>query len=200
MKTQEFKIIDRTDGDADTVSRTVIIHDTVGGEPSIITYEDEIAEAIETIAGPLPEGYENLPAECATAWTTPITAWGKREGLKDALGVRIEYFEDFLKEAEWTYPNDLMNETPEQEQEQEQEEEDTKMDMMKITNERNQITMTMPQYLFWETYGCWLDGKAKRAAMEIAKALCDDDKERARELLGEWDCVIEFYEEENNDR
>ena len=74
------------------------------------------------------------------------------------------------------------------------------MDMMKITNERNQITMTMPQYLFWETYGCWLDGKAKRDAMEIAKALCDDDRERARELLDKYDCVIEFYEgDENND-
>lgn len=198
MKAQELRVIDKTAGDANQVTGTVIIHDTVGGEPSIITYEDDIAEAIETIAGPLPEGYENLPAECATAWTTPITAWGKREGFKDALGVRIEYFEDFLKEAEWTYPNDFMNENPEQEQE----EEDTQMDMMKITNERNQITMTMPQYLFWETYGCWLDGKAKLDAKEIAKALCDDDRERARELLGEWDCVIEFYdleEDENND-
>ena len=110
MSVRGFEVIDRTDGDADTVIGTVIIHDTVGGEPSIITYEDDIAEAIETIAEPLPEGYENLPEECATAWTTPITAWGKREGFRDALGVRIEYFEDFLKESEWTYPNDLMNE------------------------------------------------------------------------------------------
>ena len=111
MSVRGFEVIDRTAGDADTVIGTVIIHDTVGGEPSIITYEDDIAEAIETIAGPLPEGYENLPAECATAWTTPIHRLGDMEGLKDALGVRIEYFEDFLKEAEWTYPNDLMNET-----------------------------------------------------------------------------------------
>ena len=196
MKTQELKVIDRTAGDADTVSGTVIIHDTVGGEPSIITYEGDIAEAIETIAGPLPEGYENLYEECATAWTTPITAWGTMEGLKDSLEVRIEYFEDFLKEeSDWIYPDDL-NETPEQEQE----EEDTQMEMVKITNERNHITMTMPQYLFWETYGCWLDGKAKLDAKEIAKALCDDDRERARELLDKYDCVIEFYEgDENND-
>ena len=196
MKTQEFNVIDKTDGDADTVSGTVIIHDTVGGEPSIIAYEGDIAEAIETIAGPLPEGYENLPAECATAWTTPITAWGKMEGLKDSLEVRIEYFEDFLKEEpDWIYPDNVMKENPEQEE--------NTMDMIKITNERNQITMTMPQYLFWETYGCWLDGKAKRDAMEIAKALCDDDRDRARELLGAWDCVIEFYnleEDKNNDR
>ena len=203
MKTQEFNVIDKTDGDADTVSGTVIIHDTVGGEPSIITYEEEIAEALETIAGPLPEGYENLPAECATAWTTPIHRLGDMEGFKDALGVRIEYFEDFLKEhyGEWNYPDDVLHENPEQEQEQEQaqEEEDTQMDMMKITNERNHITLTMPQYSFWETYGCWLDGKAKLDAKEIAKALCDDDRERARELLDKYDCVIEFYEDENND-
>lgn len=198
MKTQEFNVIDKTDGDADQVSGTVIIHDTVGGEPSIITYDWEIAEALETIAGTLPEGYEYLPEECANAWKIRAD-WVTLEGLKDALGVRIEHFEDFLKEAEWTYPNDLMNENPEQEQE----EEDTQMDMMKITNERNSITMTMPQYLFWETYGCWLDGKAKLAAKEIAKALCDDDRDRARELLGAWDCVVEFYdleEDENNDR
>lgn len=192
MKTQEFNVIDKTDGDADTVSRTVIIHDTVGGEPSIITYEDEIAEALETIAGPLPEGYENLPAECATAWTTPITAWGKREGFKDSLGVRIEYFEDFLKESDWIYPDDLLK--------QDQEEEENTMDMIKIMNTRNHITMTMPQGMFWESYGCWLDGKAKLDAKEIAKALCDDDRERARELLDKYDCVIEFYEgDENND-
>lgn len=75
------------------------------------------------------------------------------------------------------------------------------MEMMTITNERNSITMTMPQHLFWETYGCWLDGKARLAAKEIAKALCDDDKELARELLDKYDCVIEFYdlEDENND-
>ena len=191
MKTQEFKIIDRTAGDANKVTGTVIIHDTVGGEPSIITYEEEIAEAIETIAGPLPEGYENLPAECATAWTTPIHRLGDMEGFKDSLEVRIEYFEDFLKETDWIYPNDLMDENPEQEE--------NTMEMMKITNERNHITMTMPQYLFWETYGCYLDGKAKLDAKEIAKALCDDDRDRARELLSNYDCVIEFYEEENND-
>ena len=198
---KDIQVIDKTAGDADTVSGTVIIHDTVGGEPSIIAYEGDIAEAIETIAGPLPEGYENLPAECATAWTTPITAWGKREGFKDSLGVRIEYFEDFLKEQDWVYPDDLMTENPEQEQEQE--EEDNAMEMMKITNERNHITMTMPQYSFWETYGCWLDGKAKRDAMEIAKALCDDDRDRARELLDKYDCIIEFYdleEDEDDDR
>ena len=206
MNTQKFKIIDRTDGDADTVSGTVIIHDTVGGEPSIIAYEGDIAEAIETIAGPLPEGYENLPAECATAWVRGNDQ-GKIDGYEAALGARIELFEDFLKEnsgvwtapggrvvrdePDWVYPDDLMTETPEQEQAQEEEE--TTMEMMKITNERNHITMTMPQYLFWETYGCWLDGQTKLDAKEIAKALCEDDRERARELLDKYDCVVEFY-------
>lgn len=115
MKTQELKVIDRTAGDADTVSGTVIIHDTVGGEPSIIAYNADIEFALEEIAGTLPEGYEYLPEECANAWKTRAD-WLTMEGLKDALGVRIEHFEDFLKETDWIYPDDLMNKNTEQEE------------------------------------------------------------------------------------
>lgn len=69
------------------------------------------------------------------------------------------------------------------------------MEMMTITNERNGITMTMPQNTFWLSYGCWLDGQAKLDAKEIDKALCDDDKERARELLDVYGCVIDFFDD-----
>lgn len=67
------------------------------------------------------------------------------------------------------------------------------MDMMTIKNERNGITMTMPQNSFWTTYGRHENGKAKLAAFEINKALCNDDREHARELLSQYDCVIEFF-------
>ena len=126
MKTQEFNVIDKTDGDADTTWGTVIIHDTVSGEPSVIVYREEIAEALETIAGPLPEDYERLPEEFAAAWRSG-DPFGELSGLEAALGVSIEPFEDFLREhsgvwtapggrvvrdePDWVYPDDVLHET-----------------------------------------------------------------------------------------
>lgn len=94
-------VIDWTAGDADYITEVVIIHDTVGGHPSIISYDDTIAEALEEIAGPLPEEYEHLPEEYAGAY-----AWGNEDlsGYEAALGSRIELFADFLWEHSgiWT--------------------------------------------------------------------------------------------------
>lgn len=70
--------------------------------------------------------------------------------------------------------------------------------MMTIKNERNRLTLTMPQYLFWISCGCYLDGEARLDAKEIDAALCADDRERARELLDKYDCVIEFHDIEED--
>lgn len=110
MKNQELKVIDKTAGDANQVTGTVIIHDSVGNHPSIIAYGADIEFALEDLVGPLPEGYENLYEECAIAWKTRAD-WVTMEGLKDSLGVRIEHFEDFLKEEQdWIYPDDVHTE------------------------------------------------------------------------------------------
>lgn len=128
MSVRGFEVIDRTSGDADTVHGTVLIHDLVGGHPSIISYRWDIAEALEELSGPLPEDYERLPKELETAWISGNT-FGDLSELEAALGVRIEHFEDFLQEKSgtwiapggrivqdeptWIYPDDVINETPE---------------------------------------------------------------------------------------
>lgn len=128
MSTQEIKVIDHTDGDADEVYGTVIIHDTISGEPSIISYDWKIAETLREMAGPLPEEYKHLPEEYENAWKTGIDQW-TLSGYEGALGAHIEDFGDFLKEhsgvwvapggrivkdePDWTYPDDVLTGTTE---------------------------------------------------------------------------------------
>lgn len=108
MLNPDFEVTDRTTGDADKVQGTVIIHDVVSNNPSMISYDWEIAEALEELSGPLPDDYEHLPEECQDAWTRG-TDFGEMDGLEAALGVSIEHFEDFLAEhsGEWDYPDDV---------------------------------------------------------------------------------------------
>ena len=75
-----------------------------------------------------------------------------------------------------------------------------KIKMMTITNQNNGITLRMPQYSFWTKCGCHQSGKTKRDAKEIDKALCRNNRERARELLREYDCVIEFFDYDDFDQ
>lgn len=126
MTVQQFTVIDRTDGDADKVSGTVLIHDLVGNSPSIIAYDFEIAEIIEELSGPLPDDYEHLPQDLETAWISGNDL-GELSGLEAAMGVSIVLFEDFLEEKsgkgvtidgrviqdepEWEYPDYVMDET-----------------------------------------------------------------------------------------
>ena len=127
MNTQELQVIDTTDGDADTWSDTVIIHDTVSGQPSIISYDWDIAEALEELAGPLPEEYKYLPEEYENAWVCENDQ-GVLDGFASALGARIEDFKEFLKENSgvwtapggrivkdeptWVYPDNVMKNQP----------------------------------------------------------------------------------------
>lgn len=120
MSVRGFEVIDRTQGDADTVHGTVLIHDLVSDHPSIISYSWDIAEALEELSGPLPDDYERLPKELEAAWRSG-NVFGDLSELEAALGVSIENFEDFLEEKsrtwttingriiegepEWTYPD-----------------------------------------------------------------------------------------------
>lgn len=120
MSVRGFEVIDRTDGDADTVHGTVLIHDLVGSSPSIIAYSWGIAEALEELSGPLPYDYGRLPEELEAAWRSG-NPFGELSELEAALGVSIVHFEDFLEEKsgmwttidgriiegepEWTYPD-----------------------------------------------------------------------------------------------
>lgn len=108
MLNPDFEVTDRTTGDADRVQGTVIIHDVVSNNPSMISYKWEIAEALEELSGPLPDDYEHLPEECQDAWTRGNDL-GEMDGLEAALGVRIENFEDFLADhsGEWDYPENV---------------------------------------------------------------------------------------------
>lgn len=95
MKNQELK---RTDMFFDTLQNLIIIHDVIGGNPSIITYEWDIEEALKQITGTLPEEYETVPGEYAKAWSAGAGGWILEE-YEEALGVRTEPFEEFISEA-----------------------------------------------------------------------------------------------------
>lgn len=126
MTVRGFEVIDRTDGDADTVHGTVLIHNLVGDHPSIIAYSWGIAEALEELSGTLPDDYERLPKELEAAWRSG-NPFGELSEFEAALGVSIEPFKDFLEEKsvtwttldgriiedepEWTYPEYVMDET-----------------------------------------------------------------------------------------
>lgn len=125
MKTQELQVIDRTNGDAHIVTETAIIHDLVEGKPSIISYDGDIQSTLEEMVGPLPEDHSHLPEEYAYFWNWCNDDKGTIDGFEKALGIRIEYFEDFLrenseewtdngievKEPNWRYPEDCISET-----------------------------------------------------------------------------------------
>lgn len=126
MSVRGFEVIDRTQGDADTVHGTVLIHDLVSDHPSMITYSWGIAEALEELSGPLPDDYKRLPEELESAWRSG-NPFGDLSELEAALGVSIVHFEDFLEEKsgtwvtldgriiegepEWSYPEYVMDET-----------------------------------------------------------------------------------------
>ena len=114
MNTQELQVIDRTYGYADKRPGTVIVHDEVYGQPSIISYVWELAGILKELAGELPEEYKLSPEEYARAWVRGSDQ-EELDAFVAALGLRIEHFEDFLKEhsGEWIYPDDAMSETPE---------------------------------------------------------------------------------------
>lgn len=114
IKNPELKVIDTTDGDADTIPDTVIIHDLVSGKPSIISLDWYIPENIEELTGPLPEKYKYLPVEYWEAWSEEC-GQSVLDGYAVALGARIEKFKDFIHSnwgGEWTYPDDVLTETP----------------------------------------------------------------------------------------
>ena len=114
MNTQELEVIDRTDGRAATTPGTVIIHDEVYGHPSIISYIWDLVDALKEMSGALegalPVSLQHLPEEYATIWVRGYGHW-KLDSISDALELRVEHFEDFLKEhsGEWNYPDDVMS-------------------------------------------------------------------------------------------
>lgn len=98
MKIPYLNLIDRTYGDADTTPGTIIIHDISGESPSIIVYQHQVSDALKTRAENHPDkNYRDFHEEIQKAldYRQP---WVK--SFADALGVKVEPFEEFLKNVE----------------------------------------------------------------------------------------------------
>ena len=67
------------------------------------------------------------------------------------------------------------------------------MKMMTITNQKNGITMTIPQNLFWVKWVVKNNRQERLNAGVIERALLSGNHDRARELLGKCGYDVEFF-------
>lgn len=74
------------------------------------------------------------------------------------------------------------------------------MEMIRITNKRDSITLTIPQYMLGLQVLCFLDGKYRPEALDLDQALNRDDRDTAREILNRRGYEIDFFEVEDNEQ
>lgn len=74
------------------------------------------------------------------------------------------------------------------------------MDMIKISDHKDTATLTIPQSMLGLQVLCWLDGRYIPEARELDKALRNDDRDTAREILNRTGYEIDFYEVEDDEQ